>query len=66
MIFKLGGDIRAWRILFGIYGVIVTAGLLAGFFMSKEYVTSVEATSGEEVQKISFKEGIKLFLQINI
>ena len=34
--------------------------------MSKEYVTSVEATSGEEVQKISFKEGIKLFLQINI
>lgn len=29
--------------------------------MSKEYVTSVEATSGEEVQKISFKEGIKLF-----
>lgn len=55
LIFKLGGDIRAWRILFGIYGVIVTAGLLAGFFMSKEYVTSVEATSGEEVQKISFK-----------
>ena len=61
LIFKLGGDIRAWRILFGIYGVIVTAGLLAGFFMSKEYVTSVEATSGKEVQKISFKEGIKLF-----
>lgn len=29
LIFKLGGDIRAWRILFGIYGVIVTAGLLA-------------------------------------
>ena len=25
LIFKLGGDIRAWRILFGIYGVIVTA-----------------------------------------
>ena len=29
LIFKLGGDIRAWRILFGIYGVIVAAGLLA-------------------------------------
>ena len=60
LIFKLGGDIRAWRILFGIYGVIVAAGLLAGFFMSKEYVTSVEAATGEET-KISFGEGIKLF-----
>lgn len=60
LIFKLGGDIRAWRILFGIYGVIVAVGLLAGFFMSKEYVTSVEAATGEET-KISFSEGIKLF-----
>lgn len=60
LIFKLGGDVRAWRILFGIYGVIVAAGLLAGFFMSKEYVTSVEAATGEET-KISFGEGIKLF-----
>ena len=60
LIFKLGGDIRAWRILFGIYGVIVALGLLAGFFMSKEYVTSVEAATGEET-KISFGEGIKLF-----
>ncbi len=61
LIFKLGGDVRAWRILFGAYGVIVAAGLLAGFFMSKEYVTSVEAASGEDVKKVSFKEGIQLF-----
>ena len=61
LIFKLGGDVRAWRILFGAYGVIVAAGLLAGFFMSKEYVTSVEAVSGEVVKKVSFKEGIQLF-----
>ena len=61
LIFKLGGDVRAWRILFGAYGVIVAAGLLAGFFMSKEYVTSVEAVSGEVDKKVSFKEGIQLF-----
>lgn len=61
LIFKLGGDIRAWRILFGVYGTIVTAGLFAGFFLSKEYVTSVESVVNEEVKKVSFREGIRLF-----
>lgn len=61
LIFKLGGDIRAWRILFGVYGAIVTAGLFAGFFLSKEYVTSVESVVNEEVKKVSFREGIRLF-----
>lgn len=61
LIFKLGGDIRAWRILFGAYGAIVTAGLFAGFFLSKEYVTSVESVVNEEVKKVSFREGIRLF-----
>lgn len=63
LIFKLGGDTNAWRILFAIYGMIVAAGLLAGFFMSKEYVTSVEAAVGEQETKVSFVEGIKLFFE---
>lgn len=60
-IFKLGGDITAWRILFAVYGVIVTIGLLAGFFLSKEYVTSVESVVEKEEVKISFFEGFRLF-----
>lgn len=61
LIFKLGGDIRAWQIAFAIYGLIVTAGLLAGFFLSKEYVSSVESVTRTTESKISFWEGIKLF-----
>ncbi len=61
LVFKLGGDVTAWRILFCIYGALVTLGLLAGFFMSKEYVTSVESVSGVEKKSISFTEGLKLF-----
>lgn len=61
LIFKLGGDILAWQIAFAIYGLIVTAGLLAGFFLSKEYVSSVESVTRTTESKISFWEGIKLF-----
>lgn len=61
LVFKLGGDVRAWRILFLIYGLIVTAGLLAGFFLSKEYVVSVEAANNKEQSKISLVEEFKLF-----
>lgn len=60
LIFKLGGDVRAWRILFIVYGIIVTVGLFAGFFLSKEYVASVESVTKQE-RKISFGEGLKLF-----
>lgn len=60
LIFKLGGDVRAWRILFIFYGLIVSLGLFAGFFMSKEYVTSAE-TATKEKGKLSLKEGLKLF-----
>ncbi|MDO4306646.1 MAG: glycoside-pentoside-hexuronide (GPH):cation symporter [Eubacteriales bacterium] len=61
LVFKLGGDVMAWRILFIIYGVIVMAGLFAGFFLSKEYVTSVESVTQTEESKTSFREGVKLF-----
>ena len=43
-----------------IYGVIVTLGLLYGFFFSKEYVVSVAASKNNE-EKISFKQEVKLF-----
>ena len=61
LVFKLGGDTMAWRILFIIYGVIVTVGLFAGFFMSKEYVVSVESATKSTDSKISFGEAVKLF-----
>lgn len=62
LVFKLGGDTTAWRILFLAYGVIVAAGLFAGFFLSKEYVVSVESTQDKQTaEKISFLEGLKLF-----
>ena len=60
LVFRLGGDIRAWRILFLIYGAIVAAGLIAGFFMSHEYVVSVGAATKTE-EKISFPQALKLF-----
>lgn len=61
LVFKLGGDTMAWRILFIIYGVIVTVGLFAGFFMSKEYVVSVESATKSTDSKVSFGEAVKLF-----
>lgn len=58
-IFKLGGDIRAWQIVFGVYGIVSTLGLLCTFMFTKEVV---EKTHNNEIkEKISFKEGIKLF-----
>lgn len=64
MIFHFGGDITAWRIVFLIYGLIVVAGLLYGFFFSREYVTSVAASQvgeGKAEHKLSFGEEVKLF-----
>ncbi|MGN1193110.1 MAG: MFS transporter [Dorea sp.] len=61
LVFRFGGDNTAWRLVFIIYGVIVTCGLLYGFFFSKEYVVSVaQATKQEE--KLSFVEEFKLFI----
>ncbi|MCR5099720.1 MAG: glycoside-pentoside-hexuronide (GPH):cation symporter [Butyrivibrio sp.] len=62
LVFKFGGDTTAWRIVFIIYGVIVTLGLLYGFFFSKEYVVSVEKSiSEQEEKKLSVAEEFKLF-----
>ncbi len=64
LIFKFGGNTRAWQIVFIVYGLVVIAGLLYGFFFSREYVTSVESVIDEENEnkrKMSFIEGVKLF-----
>ncbi len=58
---KMGGDTRAWRIVFIVYGVLVTAGLLYAFFNSKEYVQSVESAVDGAEEKVGFVEGIKMF-----
>lgn len=64
-IFSMGGDVRAWRIVFGIYGIIITLGLFASFLMTKENVKAVEAVAAgnEKVQKMTFKECLKNFVK---
>lgn len=63
-VFALGGDIRAWRIVFIVYGVIVSVGLFASFLFTKEHVQAVEAvTKGDGSEKMSFSEGLKNFVQ---
>ena len=62
LVFKFGGDVTAWRIVFLIYGVIVTLGLLYGFFFSREYVVSVEDSKTVKAErKLSIAEEFKLF-----
>ena len=63
LIFSLGGDIKAWRTLFMIYGALVTIGLLIGFFFTKEYVQSVESVTNEKAEAVSFLEGTKMFVK---
>ena len=64
-VFAMGGDIRAWRIVFSIYGVVVAVGLFLSFAMTKETVQSVEtvASVSGQVKKMSFLEGIKNFFK---
>lgn len=58
---RMGGDVRAWKIVFIVYGLITVCGLLFAFTNCKEYVTSVEKVQTETAEKIKFSEGIKLF-----
>ncbi|MDD3404142.1 MAG: glycoside-pentoside-hexuronide (GPH):cation symporter [Hespellia sp.] len=62
-VFAMGGDITAWRIVFAIYGAVVTVGLILSFALSYEHVQSVEASvnDGHKVEKLSFVEGVKNF-----
>ena len=62
-VFALGGDVRAWRLVFIFYGIITTVSLIASFLLTKERVTSVEVAQSEGGgEKISFIEGLKLFV----
>lgn len=63
LVFALGGDVKAWRTLFMIYGVLVTLGLLFSFFFTKEYVQSVESATKETVENVSFLDGTKMFVK---
>lgn len=60
---RMGGDVRAWRIVFIVYGLITSLGLLFAFANSKEHVTSVEAETKSVDEKIGFIDSLKLFLR---
>ena len=59
---KMGGDVRAWRIVFIVYGILTAAGLLYAFCNSYEHVQSVESAVEGKEDKVSFTEGIKMFV----
>ncbi|MGN0404151.1 MAG: MFS transporter [Bariatricus sp.] len=63
----LGGNIMAWRIVFIVYGILVTLGLLASFAFTRERVEAVEDVvshaNGKEKESVSFKEGVTLFVK---
>ena len=54
-------DVRAWRIVFCIYGAVVTVGMLISFLLSKEHVKSVDAVTEKKETSIPFKEALKNF-----
>ncbi len=63
LIFRFGGDVSAWRLVFIIYGVIVTLGLLYSFFFSREYVSSIADTSKTVAKEnVTFSKSVKLFV----
>lgn len=61
-LFALGGDIRAWRIIFIVYGIITTVGLLLSFTLTKEHVQSVESVTKKN-ENMTFMESVKNFVQ---
>ena len=65
LIMVLGGNITAWRIVFAVYGLITTVGLILSFALSKEHVKSVEETINKDIkiEKFTFKEGMKNFFK---
>lgn len=64
-VYAIGGDITAWRIVFAIYGAIVTIGLFLSFIMTKEHVQAVESIKSESGKRenLSFTEGVKNFVK---
>ena len=62
---KLGGGVTAWRIVFALYGFIVSAGLLAAFLLSEEHVESIAAVedkiADKKSEKYTFIDNVKNF-----
>lgn len=61
-IFAVGGDVRAWRIVYAVYGIVATVSLLLSFVLVREKVKPVDS-SVKLSNKISFIDGIKLFFK---
>lgn len=61
-LFALGGDLKAWRTIFIVYGIITTVGLLLSFALTKEHVQSVESAAKKE-ENMSLVESVKNFVQ---
>lgn len=61
-LFALGGDLRAWRIIFIVYGIITTVGLLLSFALTKEHVQSVESVTKKD-ENMSFVESVRNFVR---
>jgi GPH family glycoside/pentoside/hexuronide:cation symporter len=63
-LYALGGDLRAWRIIFIVYGVITTLSMLGSFLLTRENVQSVEAVTSESHDSgMSFGESVKNFVK---
>ena len=56
-------DIRAWRIVFIIYSLVVTLGMVVSFLFAKEHVKSVDAVVEQKETSLSFKEALKNFFK---
>ena len=61
-LFALGGDLKAWRTIFIVYGIITTVGLLLSSALTKEHVQSVESAAKKE-ENMSLVESVKNFVQ---
>lgn len=64
-IMKLGGDTRAWVIVFGLYGALTSFCLLFSFLFTKETVVAIKFNNDntDAEKNISFMEGVKLFVK---
>lgn len=63
LMFRFGGGVPGWRIVFGIYGAVTTLALIFAFLLTHEHVGE-EADAAAKASKkngIKFTEGLKLF-----
>lgn len=61
LMFRFGGGIPGWRIVFGIYGCVTTLALIFAFLLTHEHVGQEADAKKKEKSGIKFGEGLKLF-----